>query len=143
MEDRRKIMPLHHMSSLHPKYALPVYTEIIDSRINVYEIGEVYEVIIEDPDRAMERGQEPPYNYAHKAILIDKRDIDLDKESDLLLAFDLLTRSRNEAMEKLIGDKQQMVLLVFLRIDKAKGIVTDGLEAVHKDMTKESLEPEQ
>lgn len=133
-------MAIESVARWHPKLALPLYTKITHPRRNDYQIGTVYEVRIEDPDRAKERGQHPPFNYIHESLLIHKEEMDLDDIPDILLAFDTGERSRESAYDSIIHDDGRVVFLVFLRLDKAKGVVTDGLEAVHKELTKEATE---
>lgn len=136
-------MPLEHIDQWHPKFSLPVYTKITDKRFNEHTVGAVYEMVMEDPERAVERGQKPPYNYTHKALLLCKRDIDLKSSNDILIAFDTLTKSRSEAMDKIIGKDEYMEVLVFLRLDMAKRIVTNGLDGLNKDILRQSMEAEQ
>lgn len=131
-------MAIDTLSSLHPKFSLPVYTKITYERRNDYEVGNIYEIRVEDTDRA----DKPPYNYIHEAILISKRKIDIGDISDILLAFDTLTRSRDEAIDKL-PDKEDMILLIFLRIDMAKRMVMKGYEGLETEMLKDMMETEQ
>lgn len=133
-------MAIDTISQMHPKLALPVYTEIVSPQSNTYEVGEIYDRRIEDSERAMERDQEGPYNYIHDALLISKRKINIDEVPNILLAFDKDTEYRNEALEKIHTVNGEVLILVFLRIDKAKGMVLEGLESVHKNMRKESVE---
>lgn len=131
-------MAIDTLSSLHPKFSLPVYTKITYERRNDYEVGNIYKIRVEDTDRA----DKPPYNYIHEAILISKRKIDIGDISDILLAFDTLTRSRDEAIDKL-PDKEDMILLIFLRIDMAKRMVMKGYEGLETEMLKDMMETEQ
>lgn len=125
-----------------PKHCLPVYTAIKHPMHNDYSLGEVYEMNIEEPDRAKDRGQKPPYNHVHDSLLIAKRRCKVEDIDDILLAFDKDTRDKDEAVERIHSHDGEAVILVFLRLDKAKGMVTEGLEAVHETMTKEDIETE-
>lgn len=132
-------MPIDTISQWHPKFALPVYTKIVWENMNDYTVGDIYEMRMEDEENADDRA---PFNYVHEAMLICKRRINIGDTNDMLLAFDLLTRSREEAMEKLVYREGEMLLLVFLRVDMAKKMVENGLDALDKDILVRSLEAE-
>lgn len=133
-------MAIDTIEQWHPKLALPLYTKITDPRQNDYTVGQVYEMRILDPDRARDRDQKGPYNYVHEAMLISMTTMDLEQVPDILLGFDQLTRSRSDALDSITDNNGEIVMLIFLRLDVAKGIVTDGLETVHKTMSKEATE---
>lgn len=133
-------MAIDTISSLHPKLALPLYTKITHPRMNDYKVGEVYEMRLNDPERARERGQKGPLHYVHECMLLSMQQMDIEQVPDILLAFDQLTTSRSEALDSIPDDNGEVVILIFLRLDVAKGIVTDGIEAVHETFNREALE---
>jgi len=133
-------MAIDTLSQRHPKHALPLYTKIAHPKANTYTVGEVYEMRVSDPERARERDQRGPMNYVHEAMLLSMQKMNIEQVPDILLAFDQLTTSRSEALDSITDYNGEVVILIFLRLDVAKGIVTDGLETVHKTFTKESME---
>lgn len=133
-------MAIDTIHMLHPKLALPVYTKIIGPRFNSYTVGNIYEMRLSDEERAKERGQKPPFNYVHDSLLIAKEKMALEDVPDILLAFDKNTQMKDEAMNATFDNKGEVLVLVFLRLDKAKDFVMEGLEAVHKEFDKYSLE---
>lgn len=130
----------------HPKMSLPVYTKVTDPRYNDYTVGEVYEMRIEDSDRAEHRNISGPYNWLHKALLISKRECKFGELEDVLLAFDAKTKSRSEAVERLSPsditwpDDKDVCLLVFLRMDTAKEFVTSEQDIIPMTFRKDDAE---
>lgn len=133
-------MSIDTLPQWNPKYALPIYTRITHPRRNDYRVGEVYQMRIEDPERARELGQKPPFVYLHEAMLVSMQTMNIDQVPDIILAFDQNTSSKSNALDSIITDDGEIVMLIFLRLDKAKGLVTDGLEAVHQNMSRKAVE---
>jgi len=130
-------MPTDSSREYFPKLKLPLYTQITDPLRNAYDVGEVYEIRIEDPDRAEETDQDGPFNYVHKALLVAKEETTLGEIPGPLFAFDLNVKSPSEVEERYppggTGDDRQVAVLVFLRLDKAKEFVMDNsIESIDK-----------
>ena len=130
----------------HPKHKLPLYTRVTSPNQNSYECGETYEIRIEDENRATEKGDKPPYNYTHEAILVGEWSVKLSELPAELLAFDTNTTSKREALQRLLSDEppypsdKKMVVLTFLRKDKVQEFVKSGAESIPDDFNKRVTE---
>lgn len=144
-------MPIDELINYWPKTKLPIYTKITDPRYNDFEIANEYEMRIDDAQRVEQKGESGPYNYIHECILIAKEETTLGKLPALLLAFDVHTRNKEEALKRLSpGDEHwtddtEVVLLVFLRKDIAKKFVMSDMEVLEgmdttTEFTKEDAE---
>lgn len=116
---------------------LPLYTQIDDPRFNTYDVGEVYQIRIEDEERADETDQDGPFNYVHDALLVAKQEMKLGDLPGPLLGFDLNAQSASEAEDRYppggTDDNRDVVLLVYLRLDKAKEFVSQNpMESLEK-----------
>lgn len=131
-------MPIEEITGYYPKMALPLYTRIADPKHNQYDVGEVYDIRVEDHERAKETGQDGPFNYVHEAILVAKEEMEVGEIPGPLLAFDLHTAEPSKVDERLPpGDSnkgRELIILVFLRLDMAKEFVKD-YEAIFVENT--------
>lgn len=135
-------MPIDELIHYLPKIKLPIYTKVTDPRYNDFEIGNVYEMRIDDPERVEKKGESGPYNYIHDCILIAKEETTLGKIPALLLAFDTHSRNKKNALqrlssEELWADDKEVVLLVFLRKDVTKEFVMSDMEMIEGNITDE------
>lgn len=139
-------MAIETVQWYHPKHKLPVYTRITGAGQNSYELGDTYEIRIEDNERASEKGDKPPYNYTHEAILVGEWSVKLSDVPNILLAFDANTDSRKDALKRVVPgsppypDDKEMLVLTFLRTDAAKEFVMNGPESIPDDFNKEVTE---
>lgn len=144
-------MPIDELTKYWPKIKLPVYTKITDPRYNDFTVGDTYEMRIEDSQRVEEHGETGPYNYVHECILIAKEEKKIKDIHPLLLAFDVHTSSRQEALKRLSSDEQswdderEVEMLVLLRKDAVKEFVTSDMDVledadVTDEFTKEHAE---
>lgn len=139
-------MAIDTFSMYHPKMSLPVYTKVTDPRHNDYQIGNVYEMRIDDEARAKKRNIKGPHNWLHEALLIAKRDCKFGELEDVILAFDAKTKSREEAIERISPDiatwpdDKEVCLLIFLRVDKAKEFVTSEQDIIPMTFRKDDAE---
>lgn len=129
-----------------PKLALPLYTRITREHQNDYEVGKKYSMRVDDEQRQQEKGGKGPYNYTHEAILVAKEHMTLDEIPDILLAFEAHTSSRSEAIDWLspsegsYDDEEELVVLLFLRLDKAVEWVRSGGQSQLPPFTVEDYE---
>lgn len=133
-------MPIETMSGYYPKMALPLYTKITDPKYNTFDVGEVYDMRVEDVRRSKEKEEGAPFNYTHQSLLVAKRELNVGEVEGPLLAFDTHTTDPREAGDRLVpGDTpidRDLVLLVFLRLDMAEKFVED-YEAVFTEKMKD------
>lgn len=122
-------MPIEGITGYYPKMALPLYTRITDPRHNQYDVGDVYDIRVEDEKRAKETGQDGPFNYIHKALLVAKQEMKLGDVPGPVWAFDLHTDDPTKLTDRVPGDTsdkdRELVILVFLRLDVAEKFVED------------------
>ena len=138
-------MAIETIQDYNQKYQLPVYTEVALPEHNDYELGEKYDIRVEDSERQKEKGGKGPYNYIHESILIAKRRCLFGELEDVTLAFNARTQSRNEAVKDLspgepLEDDREVVLLVFLRLDKVEGWVMGDFTPIDPDNPTEAQE---
>lgn len=109
------------------------------------EVGEVYEVKVEDSEGS-DRG---PYNEVHEAELIAERSMEWRQVSPLLLAYQGFSKSKSEAIERICPNGEEpepdreVSLLVFLRLDKAKEFVASDVDVIPGDFQKEHTKVKQ
>lgn len=134
------------MEWYHPKHKLPLYTRVTTPQQNSYKVGDEYEIRIEDSERASEKGEKPPYNYTHEAILVGEWSVKLSDVPNILLAFDANTKSRKDALKRIVPgnppypDDKNLVILTFLRKDTTKDFVVEGGDSIPDDFNKEMTE---
>jgi hypothetical protein len=139
-------MAIETIEWYHPKHKLPIYTRIVPPEQNSYEVGDTYEIRIEDPKRAEEKGDKRPYNYTHEAILIGVWSLTVSEIPGMLLALDANTSSRQEALNRTVPgsepypEDREMAVLTFLRKDAAKEFVLNEEESIPDKFNKEVTE---
>lgn len=129
-------MGIDGVSAYIPKHTLPIYTKITDPKFNDYSIGEKYKMRVEDQKRQDEKGETGSFNYTHEAILISKEEMKFEDVPGILIAFDGHSRDAEEAIDTICpgegswdGDKD-VVMLIFLRVDKAKEWIMSDAEVI-------------
>lgn len=139
-------MPIDHMNRYYPKLALPLYTKIADPKMNEYNVGEKYDIRLEDRERQHERGGTGPFNYIHEALLIMKEETTWGEIDDIVIAFDSHSVKRSEAEKRLfphlekVEDDYGVEFCIFLRLDMVKDFVEEGPGAIHETFSKEAVE---
>lgn len=139
-------MAIETISAYVPKYALPLYTRITFPNHNDYDVGEKYDIRVEDEERQKEKGGKGPYNYTHESLLIAKEEVRFGAVWDILLAFDGHSKSKEEAIERIFPEGQlpdddtQVVILIFLRLDRVKEWVESDTEVIHPPDSKSDYE---
>lgn len=129
-----------------PHHALPIYIKVEPMGFNSYEVGEEYEARYEDSKRAKEKGEDPPFNYAHEAILVGKSEMEFGDINPLILAFCGSSRDYDEAVERVCAsdtpydDDREVKLLTFMRKDKSKEFILNDAEPIDHPFTKEDTE---
>lgn len=138
-------MAIDTVSGYSPKMRLPVYTKITHENQNSYKVGDTYEIRIEDKERENGEKSAGQYNYVHESLLVAKEEIDPDEIHPVLLAFNGHSKMRSEAVERSfpageVDEDKDYLLLVFLRLDKAKEYIESGMEYIPNDFNKEDTE---
>lgn len=139
-------MPIETFEVYHPMMNLPVYLKLMPERHNDYQLMGKYDVRIPDAERQKEKGGDGPYNYAHECILVGRQEITWREVPDALLAMLGHTDSRKEARETVcIGegeydDDRELLLLTFLRLDKALEWIKEDTDIVEPPFTVEDYE---
>lgn len=135
-------MAIATFNSYYPYMTLPVYMRLEYSDHHNREVGSMYEITVEDEDRA----GEGPYNGVHEAELVAEREMRWREVSSLLLAYQGFARSKEKAIERICpngeepeGDRK-VTLLVFLRADKVKESVAGEADVIPGDFQKEDTE---
>lgn len=120
-------MPIDTVRYYNPTMKEPVYVKITTPRQNTYDVFKEYRIRIADE----EDGDEGPYNYIHEAVLISKEECEWNKVPDLLKGYVANTRDPNTALARIhpkgedgsFDNDDEVVILVFLRKDKAKDLI--------------------
>jgi hypothetical protein len=139
-------MAIETVQQYNPKHKLPVYTHISLPGHNDWSVGDKYDVRIQDKERQKEKGGSGPYNYIHEAVLIAKEQMKYGDVSRIMLGFDAHTTSKSEAEERIFPDIEDMdedtevVVLVFMRLDRVKDFVTSGMDVIEPGFDKEQAE---
>lgn len=139
-------MPIESFEEYHPMMNLPVYLKLIPDRHNDYSVMSKYDVRIPDAERQSERGGDGPYNYTHECLLIGKQELTWREVPDALLAMLGHTASRSEAIKTVcIGegeydDGRELLLLTYLRLDKAHEWIEGDGDIVEPPFTVEDYE---
>jgi len=139
-------MPIETVQRYNPKHKLPLYTQISLPGHNDWNVGERYNIRVEDPDRQQEKGGMGAYNHLHESVLVCKEHMKYGDLSRILFGFDANTTSKSEAEERTfpkpdeVDEDTDIVLLVFMRLDKVKEFVSSGLEAIEPGFSKEHAE---
>lgn len=139
-------MPIETNSPYMPSHALPIYAKIQDPRINEMTVGEIYDIRYEDEGGNSPVRESNCFNYAHKAMLISKTEMEFGDVPPLLMAFVGHSRDGEEAMRRICPGNQQYAddrvieILIFLRVDKAKEFVMGETEPLEPPFTKEDAE---
>lgn len=129
-----------------PEMNLPVYLKLTPPEQNSYELMKKYDVRIPDAPRQEEKGGSGPYNYIHECILVGKTELEWREVPDVLLAVLGHTVSRSDAVETVcVGegeyeDDRELLLLSFLRLDRAQEFVQNGEEVIEPPFTVEDYE---
>lgn len=124
----------------HPLYNSPVYIKLGFPQHNDYKVGESYDMRVADSEKS---GGEA-YSYPHKAILVGKEEYVAEDLPDLLVAVLANTRSKGDALQMLnptdkpLPPDREVLLLTYLREDKAKELVTSDIEIIPDDNRKEN-----
>lgn len=139
-------MPIDTEEVYTPQMNLPVYLKLIPPEHNNYEMNKKYDIRIPDAQRQDEKGGDGPYNYAHECLCVGTQELTWSEVSDVLLAVLAHTPSRSEAIETIcIGDGEydgtrELVLVTFIRLDRAKAWVENGEEVIEPPFTVEDYE---
>jgi hypothetical protein len=139
-------MPIDTHSGYYPLMKFPMYAKVTKPEMNDYEVGNEYEMRIEDPERTEEKRESGPYNWVHDALLIAKENRRWGDVSDIEIALFGHSRDREEAVRRIcVGDEEYeddegVVILVFIRVDKAKEIVMEDVEPVLNSFEKTDVE---
>lgn len=139
-------MPIDTEEVYTPQMNLPVYLKLIPPEHNNYEMNKKYDIRIPDAQRQDEKGGDGPYNYAHECLCVGTQELTWSEVSDVLLAVLAHTPSRSEAIETIcIGDGEydgtrELVLVTFIRLDRAEAWVENGEEVIEPPFTVEDYE---
>lgn len=139
-------MPIDRLEAYRPHHALPLYIKITDPKFNQYDVGTVYDIQVEDTERARESDQDPPFNDVHKSLLVAKRELKFKDLHPLIMAFETNSRDTELAMDRIVGkgiqpeDDDNIVMLIYLRIDKTKDFIVEGGDAIKREFEKEDAE---
>lgn len=120
----------------------PLYIKITKPEQNDYSLFTHYEIRVPDE----ENGEKGPYNYVHESILVGKQVVEWQEVPDLLKAYSANTRDEDVAMDRIhpapdgeFSAEQEVVVLTFLRKDKAKELILSD----DYDNTPQSIESEE
>lgn len=139
-------MAIDTLKSYVPKLALPLFTRIIPPEHNDYRVGNKYDMRIEDRERQQETGGRGNYYYVNECLLVGKEETTFGELDDLLMAFDAHTKSRGEAErfispgDKIMDDEREVVVLFFLRTDKAMEWIQSEAETIEPPTSVEEFE---
>ena len=139
-------MPIDTEEVYTPQMNLPVYLKLIPPEQNSYEMNKKYDIRIPDAQRQDEKGGEGPYNYTHECLCVGTQELTWSEVSDVLLAVLAHTPSRSEAIKTVcVGDGEyddtrELVLVTFIRLDRAKAWVENGEEVIEPPFTVEDYE---
>lgn len=138
-------MAIDTVSGYFPKMRLPLYSKITSQNQNDYKVGETYEIRVEDKERENGEKSAGSYNYTHESVLVAKQEVTEDSIHPILLAFDGHSKKKSEATDRILPggefrDDRDYVLLVFLRLDKAKEYVGSDMEFIPNDFDREDTE---
>ena len=132
-------MALMTMPALTAQMDLPIYVKITDEHEHKYQVGKTYEVqVLKNPDEP--KGiHSDRYEIIHDGFFIGKEKMRLEDVPDILLAYAADTKSRDEAIQRLKKKRRawspetEIVVLFFLRYDKAKEMVMQDIEPEEPD----------
>lgn len=136
-------MPIETISSYIPKYKLPVFTRIVDEKVNDYTVGETYEFRIEDGDRAEEADEQKTFSWPFEAILVGKERMEFGQVDNMVLAFNGHSVSRSEAIENICpgtnrwDDDKEVAVLTFANVESIKDWVQSDAEVIEPPLVKE------
>lgn len=140
-------MAIDTVSMYHPGMKFPLWLKVSTPKQNDYKEGETYEIRIEDSDRAEEQEGGNTFNYTHEAILVGKWERKLDEVPREVLGYAANADTWGKTKERLfphvsgVNDLPETVLvLCFLRIDRAMELVMEGPECIPNDFNKEVIE---
>lgn len=139
-------MAIETVKWYHPQMRLPLWAKLEVKERNLYKVGKTYDIRVKDIQRQEEQGGEGPYNYTHQSVLVAKREVKYGDIDPVMLA--LLGNHKNpeEVKDRLSlgidGDieDEELVLLIFMRIDKAKEMVVSDDEIIVGSFVKEEVE---
>lgn len=122
-----------------PHHTLPLYVKITDPKFNSYDLFKTYEMRYDDAD-------ESGFQEGHEAMLVAKSECEWSEIPPLLIAFAGHSRDAEEAVRNTFpadenpeGDRD-MVILMFLRLDKAKEHVMGETEPINTHFEKEDVQ---
>lgn len=140
-------MAIETVTFYHPGMRHPLWLKVTTPRQNDYTVGKKYEIRVEDKDRASSEGVMSDYNYAHEALLVGKWIEELQDVPQEVLGYASNSDKWSEVKDILFpwaddesGLPDEVVILCFLRIDKAEELVVDGPESIPGDFNKEAIE---
>ena len=139
-------MAIDTLKHYHPLHQYPVYLKLVPPRQNAYDVGEKYDMRLEDPERQEEKGGDGAFNYAHEALLVSVEEYKFGDVPNMLIALLGNSKSRTEALGNVcIGDEpypedEEVLLLTFLRLDKVKEFVENDKDIIPPQMSKKSIE---
>lgn len=139
-------MGLFLVDDYEPKMSLPMYSVITFPKRQDWEVGDTYEIKVEDGDRAEERVDDKPFNPTHEAILIGQEEMKLRSVPPVVLAFDANTSVKGKAIERIssgggkYSEDRDVVVLSFVRKDAAISFVQEEYEGIGDKFTKSDTE---
>ena len=129
------------MPALTTQMDMPIYVKITDEHEHKYQIGKPYEVqVLANPDEPKGTHSDR-YQVIHDGFFIGKQVMKLEDVPDMLLAYAADTKSRKEAIERLKkkrrawSEQTEIVVLFFMRFDKAKEMVMQDAEPEEPDLS--------
>lgn len=130
-------MAIDSVELYNPKMGMPLYTCIRKEGFNDFKVGDKYDIRIVDRPRQEEKDGRGEYNYMHECILIAKRECTWGELEDITKAFNAKARDRDEVLErtapgdtKNLEDDDNVILAVYLRLDKAREFIMSDDEVV-------------
>lgn len=140
-------MAIDTVQLYNPKMTLPIYTQIALPKHNDYTVGDKYDMRIMDKERQQDKGGSGDYSYIHECLLIAKRKCTWGDLPDILKAFDGKAREKKLVhghTHPLTGtmweDEDDLIFLVYLRLDKAKEFILNDDEVVLPPWSEEKTE---
>lgn len=124
-------MAIETVTQYNPSYTLPLY--IVIKRANRAENGDVgdkFDIRIEDKERQDEKGGKGPYNYMHESILIAQRICKWRELKDITKAYLAHSRDREDvhsfthpSEDGEWKEDDEVMLRVFIRLDAARDFI--------------------
>lgn len=139
-------MAIDTVSMYHPAMKFPLWMKITTTHQNSYDLGNEYEIRIEDAERNRDKGGSGPYNYIHEAVLVGKWQTEVGDIHPIVLGFCGNTQSQKEAIQSIQGSSRgldsssKVYVLTFLRKDIAKEMILEGPDIIPNEFGKEEVE---